>query len=409
METPEFIRQYANDDVKTLALLGKRFPKVDLPYALDQIRGRQLARTKLPAWASNEGIVYPPHLNMEQCSSEQTALYKQKLANRLLKELPNDSETILTDLTGGFGVDFAYMSKPFKKALYVERNEQLCSIATQNFKSLGLDNISTKNSDSIETLRQLEFVSILFLDPARRNSNGGKVVSIADCEPNVLELCDEMVEKSHFVVLKLSPMLDWHSAVIQLKYVTEVHIISVGNECKELLLVLTNRNKTDKDNKTNTIKVFCINDNDIFSYEEDIHSEKEGLLQQNILSKDVALPPYLYEPNASIMKAGCFAQVSQTYNVSALAHNSHLFVSPNLLSDFPGRKFKILHTCTLNKKELRHALADITQANVAVRNFPMRVDELKKRLKLRDGGENYIFATTHGDKRHILIITKKET
>ena len=196
METSEFIRQHANDDVKTLALLGKRFPKVDLPYALDQIRGRQLARTKLPAWANTEGIVYPPHLNMEQCSSEQTALYKQEIAIRLLKELPAESEPTFADLTGGFGVDFSYMSKPFKKALYVERNEQLCNIATQNFKCLGLNNISTKNGDSIEVLHQLDSVSVLFLDPARRNSSDGKVVSMADCEPNVLELCDEMVKKA---------------------------------------------------------------------------------------------------------------------------------------------------------------------------------------------------------------------
>ena len=408
METSEFIRQHANDDVKTLALLGKHFPKVDLPYALDQIRGRQLARTKLPAWANTDGIVYPPHLNMEQCSSEQTALYKQEIAVRLLKELPAESEPTFADLTGGFGVDFSYMSKPFKKALYVERNEQLCSIATQNFKCLGLNNISTKNGDSIEVLHQLDSVSVLFVDPARRNSSGGKVVSMADCEPNVLELCDEMVEKSHFVMLKLSPMLDWHSAVAQLKYVTEVHIVSVGNECKELLLVLTDRNKTAKGSKSNTIQIFCVNDNDVFSYEEDVYGEKESILQQRIFDRNATLPPYLYEPNASIMKAGCFAQLSETYGVVALGHNSHLFVSPDFLPHFPGRKFQIVNVCTLNKKELRRALAGVTQANIAVRNFPMRVDELKKRLKLRDGGEHYIFATTRGDKEHILIISKKE-
>ena len=238
METQEFIREYANADVKTLALLGKRFPKVDMPFAINQIQGRQLAKTKLPMWAAIDGIIYPPHLNMEQCSSEQTAVYKQKLVRRLINSVEMNGKTSLTDLTGGFGVDFSYMSQVVETACYVERNKQLCSIAEQNFKRLRLKNVMLKNKDSIEFLQTLEPQTILFLDPARRNVNGGKVVSIEDCEPNVLALRDELMSKSQFTIVKLSPMLDWHKAVEQLECVFEVHILSVGNECKELLLVL---------------------------------------------------------------------------------------------------------------------------------------------------------------------------
>lgn len=408
METSEFIRQYANDDVRALALMGKRFPKVDLPYALDQIRGRQLARTKLPTWANTEGIVYPPHLNMEQCSSEPTALYKQDIVRRLLRKLPTENNSTLIDLTGGLGVDFSYMSMLFNNALYVERNKQLYDIALQNFECLKLNNITTENKDSIDVLHRLSSVSIFFLDPARRNSNGEKVVSMADCEPNVLELCDEMVKKSCFTIIKLSPMLDWHSVAAQLKHVIEVHIVSVKNECKELLVVLGNHKKEEKDGKEQTIKIFCANDNDVFYYDENINYSQKCTLQQPIIDKNTLQTSYLYEPNASIMKAGCFAQLSETYHVAAISNNSHLFVSPVLLSKFPGRKFRITHICTLNKKEIRRALTNITQANIAVRNFPMGVEDLKKRLKLHDGGTNYIFATTYGEKEHVLIFSKKE-
>ena len=388
--------------------MGKRFPKVDLPYALDQIRGRQLARTKLPTWANTEGIVYPPHLNMEQCSSEPTALYKQDIVRRLLRKLPTENNSTLIDLTGGLGVDFSYMSMLFNNALYVERNKQLYDIALQNFECLKLNNITTENKDSIDVLHRLSSVSIFFLDPARRNSNGEKVVSMADCEPNVLELYDEMVKKSCFTIIKLSPMLDWHSVVAQLKHVIEVHIVSVKNECKELLVVLGNHKKEEQDGKEQTIKIFCANDNDVFYYDENINYSQKCTPQQPIIDKNTLQTSYLYEPNASIMKAGCFAQLSETYHVAAISNNSHLFVSPVLLSKFPGRKFRITHICTLNKKEIRRALTNITQANIAVRNFPMRVEDLKKRLKLHDGGTNYIFATTYGEKEHVLIFSKKE-
>lgn len=408
METSEFIRQHINDDIRTLALMGKHFPKVDLPYALDQIRGHQLARTKLPTWTSTEGIVYPPHLNMEQCSSEQTALYKQNIVRRLLQKLQTKNNATLIDLTGGFGVDFSYMSIPFNKAVYVERNKQLYNIATHNFECLKLHNISAENKDSIDVLHKLNNASIIFLDPVRRNSNGKKVISIADCEPNVRELCDELVEKCDFTIIKLSPMLDWHNAVEQLKYVIEVHIISVKNECKELLMVLANHKKEKQELKENSIKIFCVNNNDIFYYEEEVNSSEENTLQLSKINKNALSTLYLYEPNASIMKAGCFALLSKTYNVAALSNNSHLFVSPVLLSNFPGRRFRIMDICTLNKKEIRHTLTNITRANIAVRNFPIGVDALRKRLKLHDGGDNYIFATTYGEKEHILIISKKE-
>lgn len=407
METQEFIREYANADVKTLALLGKRFPKVDMPFAINQIQGRQLAKTKLPMWAAIDGIIYPPHLNMEQCSSEQTAVYKQKLVRRLINSVEVNGKTSLTDLTGGFGVDFSYMSQVVETACYVERNEQLCNIAEQNFKRLRLKNVMLKNKDSIEFLQTLEPQTILFLDPARRNVNGGKVVSIEDCEPNVLALRDELMSKSQFVIVKLSPMLDWHKAVEQLECVFEVHILSVGNECKELLLVLS-ADEMAKNNKSETkIRVFCVNDEQCFEYERNNEKEANSSLKQRIFDMNSPLPNYLYEPNASLMKAGDYAQITERYDVAAVSANSHLFISNHWERNFPGRQFKIIDYCSLNKKELKEKIAGITQANISVRNFPMRVEELRKRLKIKDGGEVYIFATTRQNKEYILIIAKK--
>ncbi|WP_306556970.1 THUMP-like domain-containing protein [Prevotella intermedia] len=230
---------------------------------------------------------------------------------------------------------------------------------------------------------------------------------MADCEPNVLELCDEMVGKSHFVVLKLSPMLDWHSAVAQLKYVTEVHIVSVGNECKELLLVLTDRNKTAKGCKSNTIQIFCVNDNDVFSYEEGIYSEGENIPPQRIFDRNANASTLSLRAERFDNEGGLLCSVRRNIRCGSLRAQFPLVCFADFLPHFPGRKFQIVNVCTLNKKELRRAFAGVTQANIAVRNFPMRVDELKKRLKLRDGGEHYIFATTRGDKEHILIISKK--
>ena len=424
--------------LSVLALQSHRYPDIDMPFLLDQLAGWQTARTKLPSWAAKEDIIYPPHLSMEQCSSEQTAEYKARLVARLVgleniasydlnndcsrpsageettpkqqeNHVRNSFEGSFCDLTGGFGVDFSFIARSFKRAIYVEQQENLCELARHNFHALGLTQAEVVNGDGTTYLHQLDHVSVLFLDPARRNEQGGKTVLISDCTPDVLALEEELLEKADTVVIKLSPMLDWHRAVDELNrlgnVVREVHIVSVRNECKELLLVLQ-RTKGETDDKTATekaLQVFCVNDNNIVSYSLD-----EALsVSQRLLSAVPKAGQYLYEPNASLMKAGCFALLTVRYPLSALSLNSHLFVSEEAINDFPGRQFEITAVSSFNKKELRRSLSGIDKANLAVRNFPMSVADLRKRLKIKEGGDIYLFATTDAESNHLLFVCKK--
>ena len=466
--TLDFIRQHQDDDVRQLAFLGSKYPEVDMPFALDQIRGRKMARVKLPRWASIDGIIYPPHISMEQCSSEQTALYKAELAARLLGLSPSSSENgekkemesenasnlhlseicefagkgavdsefakneatckkqqILTesaenvneikeephegdfseetgfvDLTGGFGVDFSYIaSRLGVKSMYVERQAHLFEAAKENFGRLGLKNAIVKNGDGIEVLHsfaskkeaaasdslgitedQLKTnlgLKLIFIDPARRDDAGNKVVSLKDCTPDVTLLQEEMLSKADYVIIKLSPMLDWHRAVSELNCVQEVHVISVNNECKELLLVLSARNMGN-------LRIYCVNDAQSFVCDElDMESSSVKIALSTLEEMQ-----YLYEPNASLMKAGCFSVLSERYGARMLSKNSHLFVSREPIAVFPGRSFRIIAVSSFNKKELKRHLSGITKANIATRNFP-------------------IFATTLSDESHVLVITEK--
>ena len=432
--TQDFIRQHQDDDVRQLAFLGSKYPEVDMPFALDQIRGRKMARVKLPRWASLEGIIYPPHISMEQCSSESTALYKAELAARLLglpasssgTEMKAENEIEFVDLTGGFGVDFSYIAARLGvKSMYVERQAHLCEAAKENFERLGLKNAIVKNGDGIEVLHSFHpkkkdaasdddslgitydqprsllktnpGLKIIFIDPARRDDAGNKVVSLKDCTPDVTVLQEEMLSKADYVIIKLSPMLDWHRAISELSHVREVHIISVNNECKELLLVLSARNMGEN------LRIYCINDAQSFVCDElDMESSSVKIAPSTLEEMQ-----YLYEPNASLMKAGCFGVLSGRYDASMLSKNSHLFVSQAPIEAFPGRSFRIIAVSSFNKKELKRHLSGITKANIATRNFPLSVAELRKRLKLKDGGETYIFATTLSDESHVLVITEK--
>lgn len=434
--TLDFVNQHQDEDVRQLAFLGSKYPGVDMPFALDQIRGRKMARAKLPRWAGIDGIIYPPHISMEQCSSETTALYKAELAARLLnlqksencefatkdavdsKFAKNGATCKFVDLTGGFGVDFSYIvARLGVRSMYVERQAHLCEVAKENFERLELRNAIIRNEDGVEVLHSLDKLKLIFIDPARRDGAGNKVVSLQDCTPNVTLLQDEMLEKADFVIIKLSPMLDWHRAVSELKYVREVHIISVNNECKELLLVLSARKKAEKEtgdtseDYTGGLRVYCVNDAQQFVFEE----PNEYIVS---IAKPGDALTYLYEPNASLMKAGCFGSISEHYAVKMLAKNSHLFVSDRKVGetsnegnvkygDFPGRAFRIKAISSLNKKELKRHLAGLAKANIATRNFPLSVEELRKRLKLKDGGEVYIFATTLSDDSHVLLFCEK--
>jgi len=499
--TQDFIRQHQDEDVRQLAFLGSKYPEVNMPFALDQIRGRKMAHVKLPRWASIEGIIYPPHISMEQCSSEQTALYKAELAARLLglsvsssenekecekasnshfskicefasegavdSEFAKNEDTckkqqILTecgkyvnkcegepneedfseeiefvDLTGGFGVDFSYIaSRLGVKSMYVERQAHLCEAAKENFERLGLKNVSVKNGDGIEVLHSFHSkknaasdtlgiteeqsqsllktnfgLKLIFIDPARRDDAGNKVVSLKDCTPDVTVLQEEMLSKADYVIIKLSPMLDWHRAVSELNHVREVHIVSVNNECKELLLVLSARNMGDMEASSadgevkhaGNLRIYCVNDAQSFVCDELDMESSPVRIAPPVLEE----MQYLYEPNASLMKAGCFGVLSDRYDARMLSKNSHLFVSQAPIEAFPGRSFRIIAISSFNKKELKRHLSGITKANIATRNFPLSVAELRKRLKLKDGGETYIFATTLSNESHVLVITEK--
>ena len=511
MTTAEFIQEYREKDTRQLALQSARFPDVDMPYALDQIKGWQTARRKLPTWAACDGIVYPPHLSMEQCSSEPTAQYKLNLAmewasrvesselrvesfeggvesselrveslerevesselrvesleggvdnsseqpatlNSQLSTLNSQLSTLnchassMTDLTGGFGVDFSFTSCAFASATYVERNAQLCHMVEHNLPLLGIDNAKVVCADAVDYLSTLDMQTMIFLDPARRDQHGAKTVMLADCTPDVVQLLPQLLKKSRFTMLKLSPMLDWHKTVEDLQgTVREVHIVSVGGECKELLLVLSEEIESE-------LKVFCAD------LEAGGGSGEAGLSggssrssgsSSSSLSSEPSFPitpsspsapshpstpnlsaslfvyapgtsspapnsklktqnsKFLHEPNASIMKAGCFDELAAAYGVSPVSRNSHLFLSAEPVDGFPGRSFSIERITTLNKRELRQALAGIEKANIATRNFPLSVAELRKRLKLKDGGDVYIFATTTAEDEHLLLISHK--
>ena len=437
MTTSEFILQHRQSNPRDLALQARRYPDVDMPYALNQIQGWQTARQKLPSWAACDGVVYPPHLNMEQCSSEPTARYKQQVVRRWLTRLgagQGGAATSMADLTGGFGVDFSFTSRCFASATYVERNAALCDVVRGNLPCLGISNAQVMCAEAEDCLATMPQQTMLFLDPARRDEHGAKTVLIADCTPDVCHLLPLLMSKARFVMLKLSPMLDWHKAIVDLQgTVREVHIVSVGGECKELLLVLAaldgaaSSADTGSDGVEAGVRVCCV---DIMA-----KADAEGEYKRSEFCYTIGgaadNPPtpstpdpqpstlnpqlstlnsqFLYEPNASIMKAGCFAELGKAYGIRAISSNSHLFLSADRVEGFPGREFVVEAVTTLNKRQLKETLGCLQQANISVRNFPMSVAELRKRLKLRDGGDTYIFATTTRDGERVLIVGHKPT
>ena len=464
-QTADFVAAHRTEDVRELALKSKRVEGLDLPLALDQIAGWQIARKKLPQWASCEGIVYPPHISMEQCSSQFTAQYKSEIAQTLLApaatvrarvsdsgesdnqttksepQLSDSAESVMqtaksafqlsdspesdtqemkmgawmsdspesdtlvarssmVDLTGGFGVDFSYLARGFSQATYVERQRHLCDLAEHNMAALGLDQARIVCGDGVEYLRQMGPVDFIYLDPARRDEHGSRTYAIEDCTPNVLELRDLLLAKSQYTLVKLSPMLDWRKAVVDFDgTVREVHIVATGNECKELLLVLGQQVHEEP----SAPRVFCVNDNQRIDYDSAAYT-------QGLRIGGKPLPEaknYLYEPNASIMKAGCFDLVEERFGVTQVGPSSHLFVSATPVADFPGRGFAIEAIGGMNKKDIKRLLNGTKQANIAVRNFPLTAPQLRKKLKLADGGPVYLFGTTMQGCDHVLLRTSK--
>lgn len=399
----DFIREHRNDDVSRLALQTAGRKDIDVAYALEQIAGWQKARVKLPSWAATDGIVYPVHLSMEQCSGEAAARFKAGVARQICRRAEDGMPSVLVDLTGGFGVDFSFMARHFDRSVYVERNGRLCDVARHNFGVLALGGAEVVCGDGTRYLGSMTKAGLIYIDPARRDAAGGRTYAIKDCTPDVLGMLPEMLAKASWVMIKLSPMLDWHDAVASMNAVCDgavrrVYIMAVHNECKEMLFVLSR-------NGDEPLTVHCVNDTETLC----------------CTTEDVSLPVviaeipytqlagmYLYEPDASVMKAGCFGYLCSRYGVRAVGQNSRLFVSGKAIAGFPGRCFRVSAVSSMNKKEMKNVLGGIAKANIAVRNFPLSVAELRRRLKIGEGGDVYMFATTAACGTRVLAVCRKD-
>lgn len=533
--TQDFIRAHRRDDVRQLALQMHRYPDVDRAVALAQIAGWQAAVRKVPSWAQVEGIVYPPHLPLEQCSSEATAKYKTAVAARWLglglgpwlgpalgcpsstgagradcpttptatalpaigalgqglqgqglqrHSLPsssNDTSTdeaiatapgppalTLADLTGGMGVDCAFMATGFQAVTYVERDALLCQLARQNFRTLGLDHISVVEGDCLNVLPTLTPVDCLFIDPARRDAHGGRVVAMGDCTPDITAIEDLLLAHARLVMVKLSPMLDLTLAMGQLHHVREAHVVAVDGECRELLLVLAREDSPSGmascpslkeslphadtpstiphsdaqsahrqgmplvdthpatprcvpmascDNSPATmgprpadgiddIPITCVN---LTATAPLGHPLRFTRRSERICPCPIAtdLGTYLYEPSADLLKAGAYRTVAHTFGLEKLHPSTHLYTSSALRTDFPGRRFAIQAVYPLHKSGLRNLRAQVPRAELTLRNFPSTTADLRRRLAIAAGGDTTLMATTLHDGTHVLIACRK--
>lgn len=382
--TRQFIRENLSADVRKLAL--KKAPAdVDLPLALRQIEARQLLQKKVPSWSENNDLLFPVHLSVEQCSSEATANYKANLLKG----------NTFADLTGGLGIDCHCIAKQFEQAHYVEMKPELCEIARHNFAVLQSP-IQVWNDTAESFLSHCEPMDCIFIDPARRDQYGRKTVSISDCTPDVVQLQEILLEKAESVMIKLSPMLDISKALSELKNVKEVHIVAVANECKELVIMLERGFE-------GSVRFVCAN---ILSRQPQMEFTLDEE-QDCILALADGVKRYLYEPNAAVMKGGFFKSLAKRTNTYKLHKNSNLYTSDLYIADFPGRIFEVEGWAHYNKKVKQVLLEGVEKASIAVRNFPLSVAELRKALKIADGDETYLFATTLKGEVKVLIRTRK--
>lgn len=388
----DFIIEYADADTNRLRLMDIQ-ADFDVAWAIMQIEARKKIRHKLPAWASNMDLVFPSILATEQCSSEQTAQYKQQLV------LPGD----LADLTGGLGIDTYYFSQKASHVIYVERMAEYCEAAHINFKNLDADNITVVEDDCAHFLEiNNHGFGTIYIDPARRGSGNKRLFSLVECEPNVVELMPTLLQHARRIIIKVSPMADISAILALLPEVSEIHVVSVRNECKEVLLTIdSGAMPTGSSPRIYCADIEIAGHTSIFPFR--LNEEKQ--LPHSAPCEKVLR--YLYEPNASILKAGAYKSVAEKYGVDKLQTNSHLYTSDTYISDFPGRKFEVIEAFDFNAKTIKSVGKQYPSLNLSTRNFPMTAVELQKRLKCKDGGDFYLFATTLTDNRRTLIITRK--
>lgn len=398
--TQAFVNEHAGDDVRQLAL--RRVPAdVDLRAALQQIEGRQIAARKLPLWAATDGLLFPPRLNLEQCSSEATATYKRSVVARHMDR----RDATFVDLTAGFGVDFAAIASLFTRAVYVDCNADLCELARHNLPLLGLSAAEVRCTMAEEALEDLSSsaeapapVDVIMIDPARRDSAGRKVSLIENCVPDVCHLQEQLCRAARLVVVKLSPMLDLTAAIRALHGVVEVHVVSVAGECKELLLLLRQAAHIPVDE----IPITCVDltPSGLVSCIYDFTRSDEAVAPL-MLADDVA--GYLYEPNASILKSGAYKTICQRFPVRKLSMHAHLYTSDTLLTSFPGRTWRVVQQSSFAKRSLRELLNGATSADITVRGFPLTAVALRRQLQLREGGDIHLVATTLSDGQRCLL------
>ncbi len=379
-EVQEFIRNF-DGDISKLAFSGSPFENVSVQELIQQIEGRKKVEKKLPSWFETRNILFPPKLNLEQTSSETTAKYKASI-------IAGES---IADITGGFGVDSIYFAEKFTKVHHFETNESLSEIAQHNFKVFGKENVKCFVGDGMSTVLKNKY-STIYADPSRRHESKGKVFFLKDCEPNIPNNISEILEHCDTFLLKTSPMLDISVALNELENVSEIHIVAIENEVKELLWLL---NK--EANSYPKIKTINFTKSGIEKF--DFEWNKSSNANYNLPKK------YLYEPNATILKSGAFDLLSENLKVNKLHKNTHLYTSETLI-DFPGRSFLIEKVVPYTKYEMRTAIT-FKKANISTRNFPEFVETLRKKWKIADGGDIYLFFITNlEDKKEMLVCSK---
>lgn len=389
-EEKQFIRDHASDDANRLLLGAKKYPQLDVPFLADQILSRRQIREKLPSWHANEDLVFPAKIAAEQCSSERTALYKQRLVS---------SSDTLCDLTGGLGIDSYFFSRKVSRLTYIERFPVYCEAARHNFQVLGADNITVRNENSVDIVPDLPEVDVFYLDPARRGEGNKRVFALSDCEPDLPRLLPLLLQKAPRVIAKLSPMADLQQTESLLPGTVAIHVLSVRNECKELLFDIR------REAAVSTPPVYCVD----FTTAGTEHSFTFTVEEERNVPLTLAaqVGTYLYEPNASVLKAGAFKSVARQYGLEKLHVSSHLYTSDTLVAGFPGRTFRVENVLPFSNKVCKSITQEIPQANITVRNFPMSVDELRKKTKIQEGADVYLFATTLSDGGKVLVVCRK--
>lgn len=387
MEIKDFIQEHLNDSTEKLLFSAKRYPDIDVKYAVKQIIARQHIKDKLPSWYLNFDLIFPSQISTEQASSEITALYKQRLVRG----------TTLCDMTGGLGIDSFFFAQKVERLVYIERFAEYVECAKHNFQVLGAKNIETLQGDSTDLIENIHF-DTLYIDPARRGISNKRLFALEDCEPNVVELIPQLCVHAQRIIIKISPMADISECIRVIPSITEIHILSVKNECKELLLIIDQK----RDNPD--IKVVTYNastfDEQIFEF---FYSEESSAQ----LTFPIKIGNYLYEPNSSILKAGAFKIIAQKLELLKLHPHSHLYCSDEVISHFPGRSFRIEQIMEATKKNYKDMIHQIPQANITTRNFPLSVADIRKKTKIKEGGNLYLFATTLIDHKHYFIICSR--